>query len=355
MIIHLQRILFFWTDISGYMAACWRELSRLPGVTVHVMAYGSSQATAFAHATMADIEWTPMNEHERHDPEFLGARIREFDPDAISLSGWINRAYRSLPFRPESRGRRFLMAMDMPWRGTFKQHLAPFLLRRYLARIDTVMVPGERSWQYARRLGFAEPQIRRGLYGVDHTGLSRLLDRRLASGSWPRRFLFAGRYSAEKGIDLLVDAYAEYRRRVAAPWPLACCGKGPLADRLSGQPGVEDLGFIQPAELHEQMVTSGVFLLPSLFDPWPLALVEAASAGLPVIASNACGSAVEVIRDGVTGFTFATGDREALVQALVRVHDAADLPEIGRRARAFAEPYAAEHWARRWVDAARGA
>jgi glycosyltransferase involved in cell wall biosynthesis len=242
--------------------------------------------------------------------------------------------------------------MDTPWRGTFKQQLARYALRGYLSHIDMAMVTGERCWQYARRLGFPEAQIRRGVYGVDDAALSRLHQQRLAAGPWPRQFLFAGRYAPEKGLDVLLDAYARYARVVEKPWPLVCCGKGPLAQTLRGQDGVVDRGFLQPHEVHAEMVRSGAFILPSLYDPWPLALVESSAAGLPVICSNACGSAVEIVRDGFSGFTCATGDAGELLKTLLRVHHATDLAAIGSRARDFAAPYSAEEWATRWLSAA---
>ena len=82
----------------------------------------------------------------------------------------------------------FVMAMDNPlrtdWRGRARQTLGRIKLRRYLARISRVIVPGERSWQYARFLGFAESRIRRGNYGADAaaflTDIRRFLEQPMA-------------------------------------------------------------------------------------------------------------------------------------------------------------------------------
>lgn len=300
---------------------------------------------------MDGIDWLPLDERQRFQVPYLVDQVAEFRADAVILCGWLNRAYRRLPVVAAASGRRFIMSMDTPWRGTPRQYAAPWILRRYLSRIDTVFVTGERCWQYAKWLGVPEQRIHRGVYGIDHAVLAPLFEARLSAGDWPRQFLFAGRYSPEKGLDLLMAAYADYRAAVADPWPLVLCGKGPLAATVTNRPGVTDLGFQQPTAVRDFMTTSGSFILPSTFDPWPLALVEACAAGLPVVASEACGSAVELIRDGFSGFTFATGDRASLVHALLRVHHASDLPEVGRRARSFAEPYAAQAWADRWLAA----
>lgn len=345
-----MKVLFCWTDISGYMAACWRALSAASDVDVRVLAYGSSRATDFHHDLMAGIDWIPLDQSQRFDATFLGSSVREWGADVVVVSGWLNRAYRKLPTLTARTGRRFIMTMDMPWRGTLKQQIARVVLAPYCRGFDMVVTTGERGWQYARRLGVPERRIARGLYGVDHAALSPLLEVRTKAGTWPRRFMFAGRYAPEKGLDLLVDAYREYRGIVSDPWPLVCCGQGPLRDRLRGVDGLEDRGFVQPGDVHGLLATSGAFVLPSTFDPWPLALVEACSTGLPVIASNACGSAVELIRDGFSGFMVPTGDRDGLVRALCRVHRSPILPDIGRRARDFAAAYSADEWAKRWRE-----
>ena len=68
-----------------------------------------------------------------------------------------------------------------------------------------------------------------GLYGFDDARYIPLWDQRRArAGGWPQRFLYVGRYvRAVKGLDLLVNAYRQYRAGVDRPWPLVCCGAGP--------------------------------------------------------------------------------------------------------------------------------
>jgi glycosyltransferase involved in cell wall biosynthesis len=115
--------------------------------------------------------------------------------------------------------------------------------------------------------------------------------------------------------------------------------------------GIDNKGFVQPGDMMEVWKQSGAFVLPSRFDPWPLALVEAAAAGLPVVCSDACGSAVEVVRHGYNGLKVPKASVDALAQAFWRMHVSHDeLPDWGRRARQFAAPYSAERWADRWTQ-----
>jgi glycosyltransferase involved in cell wall biosynthesis len=343
-----ERVVFCWSNISGYMAACWRALAREPGVDLRVFAYAESSASDFSHDLMAGLAWTPLGVGER-EPERVAQKVAALLPAAVVIPGWLDAAYRSLPSNGALRGTRFVMGMDTPWRGDLRQRAAGWVLRHYLGRMDKVVVAGERAWQYARRLGIPLARIARGLYGVDYAGLSTAFHERRAAG-WPRRFLFAGRYSEEKGIATLLDAYGRYRGRVPHPWELVCCGMGPLRPALAGAAGVVDRGFVQPAGMRDVMRASGALVMPSRYDPWPLAIVEGCAAGLPIIASDACGSAVECVRDTVNGFTFATGDAEALAERLIETHvDYDHLPAMGEQSLWLARPFAAENWVRTWL------
>jgi glycosyltransferase involved in cell wall biosynthesis len=164
----------------------------------------------------------------------------------------------------------------------------------------------------------------------------------------PRAFGYVGRYVPSKGIDVLADAYASYRREVSDAWPLLTCGRGPLKARLDDA-GARDRGFVQPARLKKFLEGVGVLVLASRLDPWPLAVVEACAAGLPVICTEACGCVVEMVRSFHNGLTVATGDVAALTGALRWMHDHPQrLAEMGGRSRELAAAYSAGAWARRW-------
>ncbi|MFM6014881.1 MAG: glycosyltransferase family 4 protein [Dolichospermum sp.] len=346
----MTKIVFCWSDISGYMTACWRALQAIPEIELFVIAFQARTQTAFADELMQDIPHRLLDLQARNQTELIEQLVNQQNPDVVVLSGWFHAPYRQLVFSPKSRHIKFIMGMDTPWWGNWKQYLTPWVLHSYLHRMAHVVVTGERSWQYGRRLGIPLKNISLGLYGIDYQTFSPLLIARNQS-SWPRSFLFAGRYSSDKGIDILVKAYQQYRQEVEDPWNLICCGKGELESHLQDQPGIDNKGFVQPNEMKDLWLNAGAFLLPSRFDPWPLALVEAAAAGLPIICTQVCGSSVEVIRSGYNGIIIPADDAHALTKALVKIHHSYhDLPGWGNRAQQFAEPYGSQQWANRWLS-----
>ena len=349
-----MRVFFCWSHISGYMAACWRALSRRPGVELSILAYRAVTAdAAFDDQVMRGLNVRYLDERERLDVELVKKIVVEARPDVLVIAGWSSPPYRALAYEPALASARRVMTMDTPWRGTLRQRLGRYRMAGYLRRMDRVMVPGERAFQLARALAVPEHKIRRGMYGIEHAPLAPLYEqRRELNDGWPRRFLFTARYVEEKGVDVLLDGYRRYRREVSDPWPLTCCGKGPLQAQIAAaaSDGVTDRGFVQPAELPAVYRDHGIFVLPSRYEPWGVVLAEAAAAGLPIICTDACGAAVEVVRSMFNGIITPTGDAAALARAMRWMHDHAEsLHEFGARSRTLGAAFADETWADRWL------
>ncbi|MFW6060543.1 MAG: glycosyltransferase family 4 protein [Phycisphaeraceae bacterium] len=350
--------MFCWPGVPGYMSACWRALAARADVELHVVSHqpagrADRPAPFDFESLAAGLSIELIDYSDLHNAEVLARHVIDQEPDVVVLPGWRNRAALQLASHRQLRHARFVLAMDTPWRGDFRQRVARWRLRPLLERVDRVVVPGERAWQYARRLGVPEQRIRRGLYGIDYDALRASLDQRRArAGGWPRRFLFVGRYAAVKGLDVLLEAYARYRAAHGEreAFELSCCGSGPMQAEVQAAAGVTDHGFVQPNALPDVFAEHGVFVLPSRYDPWPLALVEACAAGLPVICTEACGSAVELVRPHYNGLIVPTEDVDALCGALNRAHAQREaLATMGERGCALAAAYGAEAWAQRWA------
>ena len=337
------------------MAACWRALNNSDEVEVFVIAFKALTETAFGDRLMQDIPCRLLDLEERQDVHAIEQLVISERPDVVVVCGWLHQPYCKLVSVAGLQHTAFVMGMDTPWQDNLRQRLAPLVLRSYLQRMDRVVVTGERSWQYARHLGIESERIERGLYGIDYKSWVPLWEKR-SQVEWPRSFLFIGRYIPVKAIDVLVQAYQDYRDRVDDPWDLVCCGQGDHKSQLAGQPGIIDCGFMQPSEMKSIWQSAGAFILPSRFDPWPLAIVEAAAAGLPIICTDVCGSAVEVVRSWYNGLVIPAENSVSLTQALLTFHEHhAELPLWGKRSQELAAPYATSVWVDRWQALLRNA
>ncbi|MGA2500911.1 MAG: glycosyltransferase family 4 protein [Tepidisphaeraceae bacterium] len=353
-----MKVVICWADVAGYTAACWRTLSRRPNVDLFVVsgfAGGDNANAPFGASLMDGLQCRMLTMQERENADLVGEIVAAQKPDVVAVCGWFIRSYTRLAFDPRLAGARFVMGIDTPFQNTWRQWLGRLRMGRFFNRLDRVMVAGERSFVLARHLGIPEEKIRRGNYGIDYDLFHQVMRDREAGGrdrGWPRRFLFVGRYVPVKGIPVMLEAYRQYRSGVSDPWPLTCCGKGPIGGLLGNAQGVTDAGFKQPAELQSVFRDHSVLILPSLFEPWGQVIVEAGAAGMPAIATEACGASVELIRSYYSGLTVPTGRPQPLARAMRWMHDSGELlPEMGRRGAVMAGAYSADCWAERWHTA----
>jgi glycosyltransferase involved in cell wall biosynthesis len=118
-------------------------------------------------------------------------------------------------------------------------------------------------------------------------------------------------------------------------------------------------GWMDQNQVQHLLEQTDVFLLPSLSEGVPMAILEAFSFGIPVIAT-AVNSIPEVVQDGRNGLLIPPGDLQALVDALTRLLDDGDLRHrLGQQAfqdhRAFYELTAyTKRLKKVWQEAASG-
>jgi glycosyltransferase involved in cell wall biosynthesis len=148
-------------------------------------------------------------------------------------------------------------------------------------------------------------------------------------------FIYIGRYTAVKGLPLLISAHARAVERFGKPAPLVLVGghpgewegEHPLATaRRIGNRQVFLAGWRAHDELPEALNAADALVLPSVAEAFGLVLIEAMACGLPVIACRAHGPAA-IVADGRTGWLVPPDDEDALVDVLAT---AASNPEERR-------------------------
>ncbi|OCQ98945.1 glycosyl transferase family 1 [Nostoc sp. MBR 210] len=127
--------------------------------------------------------------------------------------------------------------------------------------------------------------------------------------------LFVGRLSEEKGVSILIDAYI--KNHISTP--LKIVGDGPLRQVLQKKVQtagyanlVEFLGYQDKLVVMELMQRAKFLVFPSIwYEGFPLTIIEAFAASLPVIVSR-LGSMAEIVEDHVSGLYFEAGNSEDL-------------------------------------------
>lgn len=172
----------------------------------------------------------------------------------------------------------------------------------------------------------------------------------------PLKFLYSGSLIYRKGVDLLVSATIKLLEE-GYNICLTLMGHGELELQLRAKipqkydNSITFTGFKDWHELPLVYAEHDLLVAPSRYDGWGLIVMEGLAAGMPVIASDMMGSAIDFIKHNQNGWIFPAGDENALYVAL-KQSIFAPVNEIGLAARKSVEGWSLEKAAKRWCDLA---
>ena len=293
---------------------------------------GYRRATLFQQADSRDAATAEVEYRVRH-------ALAENRPDVVAIPGWSDpAAFAALRWCAQTRTPAVLMsestAQDEP-RVWWKE----WMKRRIVGLYSTALVGGKLHADYLSQLGIPRERVFTGYDVVDNEHFAqgaklrnRKSEVRNCAGLPENYFLAAARFIAKKNLSTLLRAYATYRKRETpdsghgSPWRFVLLGDGPLKSELREL--ISDLalkdsvllpGFQQYDELPRYYAGANAFVHASTTEQWGLVVNEAMASGLPVIISNRCGCAPELVREGVNGFAFEPTDQEELADCLSRM------------------------------------
>jgi glycosyltransferase involved in cell wall biosynthesis len=142
--------------------------------------------------------------------------------------------------------------------------------------------------------------------------------------STERFLLAAGRFTHQKGFDLLIRAFGSATALRQEELKLVIAGDGPEAQSLRDL--AADLGLSarvsfpgRVRELSRLLKSAVAFILPSRYEGFPNVLLEALAAGVPCVATDCPGATREILGDGAYGLVVPPEDSRALADAIIRI------------------------------------
>jgi 1,2-diacylglycerol 3-alpha-glucosyltransferase len=276
----------------------------------------------------ADVNRKPAREVARR----VGDALDRLAPAVLAVPGWSHpAALRGLAWCLRNSRSAVLMSESTAhderrvfWREWIK--------RRVVRLFAAALVGGAPQAAYARELGIPEEAIFPGYDAVDNAYFAEQAARVRDTAEVERTrldlpvrfFLAASRFIAKKNLPRLLEAYAAYRARAGADaWHLVLLGDGELRADIESRIARPDLagrvmlaGFRQYDELPAYYGLASAFVHASTTEQWGLVVNEAMACGLPVLVSERCGCAPDLVEDGVNGFTFDPYDIQALARLM---------------------------------------
>lgn len=180
----------------------------------------------------------------------------------------------------------------------------------------------------------------------------------------PSTFILAGgRLTYQKGYDVLISALGFIIKKGTPDCKLVIIGSGSenanlieLSKSLSLRDYVDFVDWAEADLFASYIHSCDIFVAPARFDHFPTTVIAAMQAGIPVIATDSVGSAVEFIESGRNGLIVPSESSKALASALEQLTNEPALRDVlGSAGKVTMSEWPVERGAHLIVDSAKKA
>ena len=250
----------------------------------------------------------------------LVKHLMAINPVVVIIAGYNHLAMRTAAKWARQNGVKTILLSDSQYidqpRNIIKETLKGLWIRN---NFDAAFVAGASATSYLNNLGFPRDRIWRCYDVVDNQYFARSAAIAKESQDQIRQqlnlpehfFLYMGRFSPEKNLLRLLEAYHLYQQQKGQNiWSLVMVGNGPQQPKLQKrvtQLGLKNVvwsGFKQISELPACCALASALILPSISEPWGLVVNEAMACGLPILISDRCGCLLDLVFPGINGYIF---------------------------------------------------
>ncbi len=202
-----------------------------------------------------------------------------------------------------------------------KEQIKQYFLKHFQLHLS----PGIKTKQYLEYMKVDSSKIQITGYGVENKFYLHKYNKfkndlffKENNVQTKNNFLFVGRLSPEKNVISTLSAFNNISN-IDNEWGLIILGDGEQKGEIQSyildhklEKQIHLVGFVQQNNIVKYYANCKVLVLPSISEPWGLVVNEAMICRLPVLVSNRCGCAPELVKEGVNGFTFDPNDLNKL-------------------------------------------
>lgn len=296
-----------------------------------------------------DYEWVhniakdPGSHHFKGiDNPDLVASIKNWGADAVAVYGWSYKSHLKVMryFKGKIpvffRGDSVLINQS----GRLKIFVRKLFLKWVYRHIDIALYVGARNKAYFKNFGLKESQLVFAPQSADNERFGEVSNKKAEELAWREYlrirpggivFLYAGKLDENKNTALLANAFVSVRESNTY---LVIAGNGVCEENLRNEfenyKNIYFLPFQNQSQMPVLYAMADVFVLPSVSETWGLSINEAMASGKPVLVSDTCGAAIDLVKEGINGYTFYSGNEKDLEDKMKKLLEpATDLKKMG--------------------------
>lgn len=336
------------TNVVPYHHARWEAFSGRAGRECHVVELRDQDAFKV-------LEFSAAASYRRHTLfprdgggtlsthtllQGMADKLRTLQPEVVCVSGWALPVSLAALSWAASNGVCVVVLSESNEFDEVRSWLKEFIKRRIIGLCSAGLAGGNPQADYLVKLGLPRDAVALGYDVVDNdyfaAKVTAIRNTPLdSSAAAAPHFLACCRFGHKKNLPRLIEAYARYRelaQHTANPnptanlWPLVIVGDGEMRsdtqatiERCCVSDSVRLVGAKSYSETPSYYARAGAFIHASTTEQWGLVVNEAMASGLPVLISNRCGCARDLVQPGVNGFTFDPYDVEQLGQLMLKI------------------------------------
>jgi glycosyltransferase involved in cell wall biosynthesis len=301
-----------------YKINLYNKLSKNKKIFVIFIATNTNEKRAndFIDIDKAEFDYTVLYKgyYESRDIRTniikLKALLKQNNYKRILVSGWNSKEYWYCIFA--NKKTKNCLALESTIYESNTKGIKGFMKKIFLSRISIVFASGTLHKCLLEQLNYkGEVKITKGV------GIINKPNYNLIKKHYKKRFIFIGRLSEVKNINMLVDLFNHLEE-----YMLTIIGSGPLEKELKdkAKSNIVFKGQIANEKLDAYFENNDILILPSISETWGLVVEEAIYFGMPVIVSSNCGVS-ELVKDGVNGYLIDLRNPNKLKDIILGIND----------------------------------
>ena len=291
--------------------------------------------------------------------------IRAFKPDIVNLTGYYDFASWAVLFYCKISNIKTILSNESTADDHARNKLKEFLKSLIIKQFDGYFNFGTLSKNYLLGLGVKPEKMLVNRNCVDNKALKNIyqnclpqrINRQKALNLVSKNFIFVGRLIDYKNLFFFLEAFGIAQSESNEDWGVIILGDGEQKEDLQQfvkEKNVRHISFQQGVswqQVPEYLALSDVLVLPSYSEPWGLVVNEAMACGLPIIVSEKCGCAIDLVKNGENGFLFSPDNIEQLTLILRKfMNQEVDLERMGELSEKIIQEYSPENVAKEMYE-----